>query len=186
MIDEGNQAAVSTPTVVCVGCGGHVPDVGGPTHAYMLASPGCWRVYGEWMASRAYSPAGGAVAGTHHVDCYAVQHPGNADADRRQRQSVAVHLISLCLLIEFEQPAARANATRSSAGAIVLPGLGIDDWPFLEPPLIPAEVTIVDVASAPEGTERAAVARWIYAAWSQWAEHHETVRAWAELMVPAA
>src|SRR5262245_21594553 len=28
----------------CVGCGGLVPKMEGPTHRYMEASPGCWRV----------------------------------------------------------------------------------------------------------------------------------------------
>jgi Family of unknown function (DUF5946) len=44
------------PLVPCLGCGALVPDSDGPgpTHAYMLASPGCWALYGE-VSSREYS-----------------------------------------------------------------------------------------------------------------------------------
>jgi hypothetical protein len=36
--------------VPCVGCGGLVPDVEGPSHRYMLASPGCWAAYTETLS----------------------------------------------------------------------------------------------------------------------------------------
>lgn len=51
-----------TRAVACVGCRGMVPDVEGPTHPYMQASPGCWQLYGELGASAA-TALGGSVAG---------------------------------------------------------------------------------------------------------------------------
>jgi hypothetical protein len=40
----------------------------------------------------------GATVAQQVVDSYMVQHPGNPD--RRNRQSVAVHLMSLCASLE--------------------------------------------------------------------------------------
>lgn len=168
--------------IPCVGCGGLVADDAGPTHAYMLAAPGCWSLYGEWSATRAFDPATDAFARTHHVDCYAVQHPGNADVDRRQRQSIAVHLIALCLHFDFQEPLSRANVHRSTASDTVLAALGLDDWPYLATPAGAADVTIVDVAAAARGDEGPAVRRWAESTWSLWAEHHATVRLWAEIL----
>ncbi len=36
--------------VRCIRCGALVPDVEGPTHRYIAASPGCWAVFGEVVA----------------------------------------------------------------------------------------------------------------------------------------
>jgi Family of unknown function (DUF5946) len=84
-----------------------VPDATGPVHAYMHASPGCWALYcglEDWKTSL----AAGHDAPTliqHLVDSYAVQHAANPD--RRNRQSVAVHLMSLCTSLEQGIPGAR-------------------------------------------------------------------------------
>jgi hypothetical protein len=168
--------------VVCVGCGGVVPDVDGAVHDYMTASPGCWQMYGHWLAERAWSEPVDPLAVTHHVDCYAVQHPGGVEQDRRQRQSVAVHLISLCRLLEFDQPSHEAMRTRTRIGKTVLAALALDDWPLLDPPERLGETTIADVAVAADGDLPAVFARWVDDCWDAWREHHATVRAWAELM----
>ena len=65
--------------VACVGCRGRVPDVEGPTHAYMQASPGCWQLYGE-LGATAMAAQVVPEAAWYHVDCYAVQHPGGRHA----------------------------------------------------------------------------------------------------------
>ncbi len=94
----------------------------------MRASPGCWQVYTELVAGALAAP-GAPDARWHHVDCYAVQHPRGAQDDRRQRQSVAVHLVSLCLLHEFGQPPAQASAQRGQTSSRVLARIGLRDWP---------------------------------------------------------
>ena len=68
----------------------------GPVHAYMHASPGCWMLYcglEDWKASLTADHDAPTLI-QHLVDSYAVQHAANPD--RRNRQSVAVHLMSLC------------------------------------------------------------------------------------------
>ena len=96
--------------ISCSGCGAVVLDASGPVHAYMHAAPGCWALYcglEDWKASL----AAGHDAPTliqHLADSYAVQHAANPD--RRNRQSVAVHLISLCASLEQGIPGARLRS----------------------------------------------------------------------------
>lgn len=173
----------TTTTVRCGGCGGRVPDVAGPTHPYMAAAPGCWARYGEWTAQRLSSGPVPAAVRLHHVDCYAVQHPDGADRDRRQRQSVAVHLLSLCLLLEFGHPPEQAVRVRGRASSSVLPRLGLDEWPLLEAPDERGATTITDVAAAVDDDLTSVFTRWANDAWNSWGVHHEAVRRWAAVAV---
>ena len=163
--------------VRCIGCGGSVPAVDGPTHPYMVASPGCWAVYGRVLARPIHPTT--PVLHWHHVDCYAVQHPGGAEHDRRQRSSVAVHLISLCLLHEFGQPPEQAAARRGRFSATVLPRLGRTDWPYLSAPHALGATTVVDVDAAPDYAHT--LQEWTTEAWAAWSAHHDIVRAWARI-----
>lgn len=157
-----------------------LPADDGPTHPYMASSPACWATYGELSVRlMAGTAAQGDVGVGHHVDCYAVQHPGGAETDRRQRQSVAVHLISLCRLFEFDQPTTLASARRGWTSRRVLPALGLTDWPYLPPPPERGAVTAAEVQAANdprELTER--LREWTRSTWSAWAAHHDTIRAW--------
>lgn len=93
--------------VGCFSCGALVPQTAGPTHRYMESSPGCWSVYGEVLV-REYTDALYASLHRLTVDAYAVQHPGRPSP--QSIQSVAVHLISLCLILDRGgAPAARAR-----------------------------------------------------------------------------
>ena len=81
----------------CTGCGLVLPVREAPSHAYLGSSPACWALYGEVLAREYSDPAYSRV---HQltVDTYAVQHPGVPA--RRSIQSVAVHLMTLCLVLE--------------------------------------------------------------------------------------
>ena len=100
------------PTVRCFGCGGLVPQMDGPTHRYMLSSPGCWHVYGQVLVRDYTDPA---LRDVHRltVDSYAVQHPGQPTP--QAIQSVCVHLMSLCLIVE--RGLATSYATRVMGAA---------------------------------------------------------------------
>lgn len=165
----------------CVGCWGLIPDVPGPTHPYMRASSGCWRVYGE-LCARTFGNEGPPALHWHHVDCYAVQHPGGAQHERRQRQSVAVHLTSLCLLQEFDQPPQHASQRRGGMSQLVLSRLRLTDWPYLPPPAQLGPVTVVDVHATSDREEYAVCLRqWASTTWAAWSAHHDTVRRWAAI-----
>jgi hypothetical protein len=160
--------------IPCIGCGGLVPEMEGPTHRYMESSPGCWRAYGEVLARDYSEPALGALRRLT-VDSYAVQHPGHPSP--QTSQSVCVHLIGLCLVLERGLDA--QYATRVMRAATRPKGR----FSWLTPPASLGPVTVSDVAGIATPHQHAERVRaWAQAAWSAWAEHHATVRRW----VPAS
>ena len=159
-------------TEPCPGCGArYLPQVADEMHPYIGASPACWSTFGELLAREFGDVAFGRIH-RHSVDVYAVQHPGTDD--RRQRQSVALHLIGLCHWLEHGIELDRLTA--------ITQRLANDDrsWPWLTPPM-GYPMTVVDVLAARDGSEHVGlVTRWAETTWDAWAAHHETVRAWAD------
>ena len=156
--------------VRCVGCGAPVPDIDGPTHTYIGASPGCWQAYGELLV-RDYGEDRAPPIVELAVDAYAVQHPGVPG--RRSSQSVAIHLLILCLVLERGLDPARATRARRHYTHRA--------FPWLEPPASQGEVTVLDVLAARDPAEHAAgVERWARSVWDAWSAHHDTVRRWLD------
>ncbi|MGH2446500.1 MAG: DUF5946 family protein [Candidatus Limnocylindria bacterium] len=147
----------------CPGCGARIPsEPEAPTHAYIGASPGCWARWSELLAT-----TGIGGIGRHANDAYVAQHPG-VDG-RRERQSVAIHLIALEQWLE--QGITDPRLTQLTRAALE----GKPDWPWLAPPAAYA-LTVHDLpmpASAADGR------RWVEAVWEAWAPHHDTVRGWS-------
>jgi Family of unknown function (DUF5946) len=168
---------------VTCSCGAVVPKENGPTHAYMQSEPACWRRYGELtvrvMPLRLHGPA------ASHVDCFAASHPGGADRDRRQRASVAIHLMALCLGQEHGFPLARLNRLRADATRLALPALGLQDWPFLTPPIAFGDVTVGSLYDAADEDLPAALEAWPPSVWAAWVSHHETIRHWSDALLRA-
>lgn len=155
----------------CPGCGGRYPAMpAGETHPYIGASPACWAVFGEVLAREFQDPGYGWIH-RHTVDAYTVQHPG-LDG-RRQRQSVALHLIGLCHWLEQRLPTEHVNrVTQRLASSEVA-------WPWLEPP-DDYELTVQDVIAATSGEEHGRYVRhWGESVWEAWSEHHDLIRRWA-------
>ncbi len=160
----------------CLGCGALVPETDGPgpTHAYMLASPGCWALFGE-ASAREHADVRYRRGGLQMVDAYAVQHPGVPE--RRSSQSVWIHLVSLCLRLE------QRLADDVTIRAIQRLASERRDYPWLEPPPSLGDVTVVDVHAATTAEAHvAAVRRWCESAWAAWAAHHEPVRVLASTL----
>ena len=154
----------------CIGCGGLVPRMEGPTHRYLESSPGCWHVYGE-VLSREYTDPAFAALHRLTVDSYAVQHPGRPSP--QSIQSVCVHLMSLCLVLERGVDV--GYATRAMQAAV----REKNRFVWLTPPPSLGAVTVVDVAAASTPAQHNPKVRiWAESAWSAWAEHHATVRGW--------
>lgn len=156
----------------CPGCGArYAPHSTDTTHAYIGASPACWAAFGELLAREFQDRTYGRLH-RHTVDVYTVQHPG--DDDRRQRQSVAIHLIGLCHWIEHGLDAQRVIAVTQA-----ILGRGRPDWPWLEPPS-EYEMTVRDVLAAATGAEHERLVRaWAEHTWGAWRAHHDLVRRWA-------
>lgn len=51
------------------------------------------------------------------------------------------------------------------------------DWPWLEPPLVPGAITVLDVLEVSDGVEKAAMIRqWMAAVWEIWADQQVWLR----------
>ena len=68
------------------GCGLVLPVHAGPTHAYMGASPACWRLYGQ-ASTLSWGQRDGLPLLRLVVDAYGAQHPGVAPGARRSSRS---------------------------------------------------------------------------------------------------
>jgi hypothetical protein len=155
----------------CMGCGAVLPNLDGPTHAYMESSPACWSIYSEVLA-REYDDRK-LLESVHRltVDAYAVQHPGRESA--QCIQSVAGHLISLCAVLE--NGASNEWATKLIREAVRIKGR----FKWLQPPRSMGSVTIADVWKTQSAAEHEKAAReWASSVWTAWSQHHATVRSW--------
>jgi hypothetical protein len=161
--------------VPCPDCRALVPDVDGPTHAYIGGSAGCWAAWGELQA-RAYADPTLAAVMPLAVDAYAAQHHGLEG--RRQAQSVWAHLVSICAILERGRTPADGIRVKQD----LLRPDPVFAW--LEPPADPGPVTVLDVAAA-SGLEIAdVVRRWARAVWDAWSVHHPAIRARSDEVAP--
>lgn len=170
--DVDTPADLERITEPCPGCGArYLPHLVDETHPYIGASSACWATFGEVLAREFGDPSFGQVH-RQTVDVYAVQHPG-AD-DRRQRQSVALHLIGLCHWLEHGLELERLNAITQRLAA------ADRDWPWLDPPTGYA-MTVVDLLAARDGSAHVRLVRaWADASWKGWSAHRQIVRRWAQ------
>ena len=155
----------------CMWCGAWLSAIQGPTHPYMESTPGCWAAFGR-VLDREYSEPGLLEVHRLTVDAYAVQHPGQPE--RRSIQSVAVHLVRLCLALEYGLSAERANAAMLHAARHRHP------YHWLQPPASLGPMTASDIDQAASTEEhRRLVRQWAGQMWNRWSAHHDTVRRWA-------
>ena len=160
--------------IACLWCGALVPDEAGPTHAYMESAPGCWAAFGQVLAREVGDFAAYREMNRLIVDAYAAQHPGIPGP--QTRQSVCVHLVSLCLMLERNTGA--PFATRAMDTLI---RAHKHRFPWLAPPPHLGDVTVLDVLGAGTPAEYQSQARrWAAAVWHAWTPHHAQIRAWAD------
>lgn len=145
----------------CFACGGSFVSVEGPTHKYMLSSPGCWNAYGEVLAREYENPILFGAVHRLTVDAYALQHPGDA-SDRRARQSVWVHYAALHLSLRNSEDHSRIPS--------IMQKLTLRTFPALPPAPAHFEVTLEDVLAQGETNHVSAVKAWADCAFEAWAE----------------
>ena len=162
---------MSGETKVCPGCGARVPDSDGPVHKYVPSSPGCWKTFGEVQADEAQRfgyPPGHRVV----VDAYTAQHPGDG-SDRRDRQSVFVHLVGLCAVLD--RGVSHPYATKL-LGQVIRRRQG--DFPALERTGSPGPLTVLHMVGAADLADYELRAReWATSVWGSWSAQHELIRA---------
>lgn len=151
--------------IPCVGCDGLFRRIEGPTHRYMESSSGCWAAYGEVLA-RESGDAAYSSAQRLGVDAYAVLHPGRLSPP--SIQSIAGHLVRLCLLLEKGVSVSRANDVMLQAAQ------NKSHYFWLTPPPSRGHITVADV----HRTASASAHVGLVAEWAAWSAHHSTVRQW--------
>ncbi len=154
----------------CPPCGALVPDIGGPTHAYVPGAPGCWAAFGALQAGDLLRFPRSELKDLV-VDTYMAQHPGDG-TERRERQSVFVHLASLCAVIE-------RGATPSGSPQVLRAVLAREkEFPVLRRARGPGDLTILSVTEGKTVEDHdARVHAWAGSVWDSWREHHPTIRA---------
>jgi hypothetical protein len=150
-----------------------LPIFKGPTHAYVGASPACWRLFGQASTLSWGRPAYLQLERLV-VDAYGAQHPGRRQV--RAVQSVAVHLMGLCTVLERgTEPRIAPSRDRKLVRRTL-------DLHWLEPPSPIGTHTVRGPLRA-DGPEEHAVSveAWARDVWAAWARHHETVRSWLDV-----
>jgi len=171
MADQTTDSGRAPKMTPCPGCHALVADVEGATHPYIGASAGCWAIFGQILAKEYgeyYYPAVHRVT----VDAYAAQHPGTPS--RRSIQSVAIHLLSLHLILErgFPSPQATEAIRKALEHA--------ERFVWLDPPPSLGTITVLDVRKARDIAEHERLVwQWARSVWAAWSSHHETIRQWA-------
>jgi uncharacterized protein DUF5946 len=172
---NGNRAlAVQVDDGRCPGCGVVLPPAPGPHHAYFGASPTCWALF-KRLSERTVPRAEALRTRRLLRDAYAAQHPGRRQL--RAIQSVAVHLMDLCVVLE------RGGALIRQEPVLGRPALRPTlDLHWLEPPRRLGAMTARDALGPDDGPDARAerVERWAAGVWDAWAEHHATIRAWLD------
>ncbi len=160
----------------CPSCGLAAVDTGGPRPAEHAASAACFDRYGQLLA-RSYSNAAYRSAHQLVVDAYAAQHAGGTS--RRQVQTVALCLMTLCLFVE--DGVDPRNGPR-------LHQLMVQHRPaftWLQPPPQRDLLTVADVLGAADAAEHQRLVRdWAHQVWQAWQPHHLTVRQWHRQALP--
>ncbi len=154
----------------CPGCGAITDPGPAVPHDYMTANWGCWEAFGEIRGREMQEPGYGVLA-QRSVDTYAVQHPG--EPGRRENQSVAVHLMSLCLQLEGGVPPHVATRT--------IGRFAHREYPRFEIPEPNGDLTVLDVRAARTAERHVElVERWAEGVWRAWSRHHGQVRGWLD------
>jgi hypothetical protein len=157
----------------CPGCGLVLPLRDGPTHAYVGASPACWRLYGQ-VSTLSWGQRDGLPLDRLVVDTYGAQHPGTREV--RSVQSVAVHLMGLCVVLERDEEPRRTPTRDGKRARRTL------DLHWLAPPRPNGTLTLREPLDAAGRDEHAAsVEAWARDVWAAWTPHHETVRGWLDV-----
>lgn len=159
-------------TIICQ-CGLITEACSGPTHSYIQATPGCWKLYGEVLV-REYSDPQYWRMHRLTVDAYSVQHPDGDDP--RAIQSVTVHLVGLYITLVKKLSAEFATQI---IGKIIQKNKG--KFILLERPKNLGKITIQDVWQAKNAEQHEMViAQWAQSVWEAWQQHHDYIASLAE------
>jgi hypothetical protein len=177
---KGGEAAARVlvarrPNGECPGCGIVLAGGDGPRHAYVGASAACWTLYQRLSCASRISADPPRVRRLI-TGAYAAQHPGVEQV--RAVQSIAVHLMELCVLLERDGEVRRLAPVLGQT-----PPRRVLDLHWLEPPQSRGSMTLLDALGREVGDERVApVEAWAAEVWAAWEPHHATIRRWLDAL----
>jgi len=151
----------------CPGCRVRLPDMHPDPDIRLNASGECWQVF-SYLQCYTVSKQDPGFIHQHVVDAYTAQHAGGLT----RPIAVAFGLIGLHLALEKGYTGREVQKAHMKIAKIK------KDWPFLEPPVRSAVLTVTDVLR--EETERqkdAMIRKWMEAIWEIWEDRHQWVRA---------
>ena len=160
----------------CGGCGVVLAPITGPVHPYFDATPACWAMYTEQVLPLDYENPERMRHRQLAVDAYAAQHPGSplpsGDRDRRAVQSVAIHLMTLCLFLEHGVDPEwgsklHASMTQRPVFHELVPPDSTTQW-----------LTVRDIVEA--GGTPDAILNWARSVWKAWTPWHAEVHRWLD------
>ena len=151
--------------VKCPGCGLNLSDRHLPAADRFNTTGECWQVYCE-LTCYTLTKEDSTFIHQHVVDAYEAQHAGGAT----RPITVVFGLIGLYLALE------KGYTGRQVQLAHMKIGRRKREWPRLEPPEQPAELTVLDVAQATAANRDEIIMRWTASVWKSWDTRHEWVR----------
>lgn len=156
--------------IECPGCGLRLPDQNLDQAERFNASGECLKMYFE-LACWTLVQQDVRFIHQHAVDAYEAQHAGG----RTRPITVVFGLIGLYFAQE------RGYTGLQVQRAHVKIGRTRRDWPRLEPPEHPAELTVMDVLKVETDAEKEEMLlRWAASVWQSWEHRHQWVREMTE------
>lgn len=152
----------------CPYCGFTSPEISGPTHEYLLSTPGCWKAYGDILA-REYTDIAYAFHHDLSVDAYALQHYGVKS--QQTIRSANIHLISLYAYFISERETSELSMIKQKASQLK------DLFVWLDPPKDMSPINIQSLLDCSDPDKYAqAVKDWAKYIFDSWEDHHDTVK----------
>ncbi len=152
---------------ICPGCHLELPDRDLDPPDRFSASGECFQLFSD-LSSYTVSKRDAEFIHQHAVDAYEAQHAG----DRTRNITVAFGLIGLYLALE------KGFTGRQVQEAHMKLARTRKDWPRLDPPAIPAPITVLDVVQGRTDEERdQLIWKWMAAVWDSWSDRKDWVRA---------
>jgi hypothetical protein len=154
------------PTTICPGCGLLLPRNHARSPDRFNASGECWQLFSD-LSCYTVSKQDAEFIHQCAVDTYEAQHAGGTS----RNITVAFGLIGLYLALEKGYTGTQVQEAHMRIARFR------KDWPRLDPPAQPAEITVLDVLRVPDGPGKDAMIRqWMAAVWASWEDRQAWVR----------
>jgi hypothetical protein len=153
-------------TTICPGCGLVLPNRHIDFPDRFNASGECRQLFSD-LSCYTVSKQDADFIHQCAVDAYEAQHAGG----KTRNITVTFGLIGLYLALEKDYTGKQVQRAHLQIARVR------KDWPRLEPPARPAQLTVIDVLRVPDGPEKDAMIRqWMKAVWENWADRQVWVR----------